>query len=116
MSILFSIGIFISIIYLILLSQYNLHDFNTIGKSDNWFLHPYNGGCCIFGQIMAFLTCFVLILILCTPFVNKYIIYFLYILSISWLLLPYCMNNEWLSLCSIPLAIIWISITFISPL
>jgi hypothetical protein len=101
--------IWLSIIYLFFISQYNLHDFNTIGYSSNWFLHPENGGCCIFGQIMAFLTIFLLLFIIYQPeyLPTKRI---LYILSISWIILPFLMNNTWLSIACLPLGIAWIYI------
>lgn len=108
---LFVCTILVSIFYLLKISQYNLYDFNTIHKSTNWFIHPYNGGVCIFGQLMALLTSILLCCILCialyikTYHWNKYV---LYILAFSWVVFPFLMNNNWLSIMSIPLAILWI--------
>ena len=107
---LFVCTILLSIIYLFQMSQYNLHDFNTIHTSTNWFLHPYNGGVCIFGQLMALLTSILLSGIQCIALYMKtyhWMKYILYVLAFSWIVFPFFMNNSWLGITSIPLAIIW---------
>ena len=101
------IRIFVSILYLWWISQYNLRKYNDIRYATNWFLHPYDGGVCVFGQVMAWLTCVVL-LTLC--YLRIYPITIFLFLSLSWLFLPALMNNEWLSIASIPLCLIWISV------
>jgi hypothetical protein len=98
--------ILLSIIYLYNLSQYNLHSFNTWHKTDNWFLHPVDGGCCVFGQFMALLTSITLVII--TIINIKWLPQLLYILIIGWLLLPLLMNNSWITIWCIPLSILWI--------
>lgn len=111
---LFTVGILLSILYLYIISQYNLCTFNTVSTADNWFIHPSNGGVCIFGQFMALLTCILLFSILCfVRYTNKMydlIIIILYLLSILWVFGSYFMNNSWLSFMCIPLAIVWICI------
>ena len=98
--------ILISILYLCYISCYNLNDFNNICVATNWFIHPSNGGVCVFGQIMIWLTCLLLLYF----YLNEYPKWILLFLSISWIVFPYLMNNEWLSIVCIPLAFIWILI------
>jgi hypothetical protein len=102
-------AVILSIIYLYLLSQYNVHDFNTLGTSNDWFLHPYDGGCCIFGQIMAYLTCILLLLLLLTNTLSSSL---LLTLAFLWVTIPYFMNNTWLSVWCIPVSILWFIIAF----
>ena len=98
------IAVIVSIIYLYLLGQYNLQDFTTIGTSSDWFLHPYDGGCCIFGQIMIYLTCLLLIILLVTNTLSSSLFI---TLAFLWVTIPYLMNNAWLSIWCIPVAIVW---------
>ena len=113
----FTLGILLSIFYLYQISQYNLCSFNTIRTSTNWFLHPSNGGVCVFGQIMALLTSILLFIMIATVlYTNKIhylIVIILYILSLLWIVGSCIMNNNWLGIRCIPLAIVWILITFI---
>ena len=96
--------ILVSIFYLYVLSQYNIQSFNH-WTSENWFIHPYDGGCCVFGQLMAFLTILLLLILLSLGITRGWI----YVaLSLGWLILPVSMNNAWLSFYSIPLAILWL--------
>jgi len=87
------------------MTQYNLQDCNTIGISDDWFVHPWNGGCCIFGQLMALVTC----LILLQVGVSKSDSYrwILPTLGLGWVILPRLMNNDWITYTCIPLALLW---------
>ena len=100
----YRVSISLSIFYLYQISQYNICSFNNIHTSKDWFLHPSNGGVCIFGQVMAILTCMLLVILLLYP---KKII--LYGLAFLWVIIPYLMNNSWLSLMCIPLAITWVT-------
>jgi hypothetical protein len=106
-----TIAILLSIVYLFLLSQYNLCSFNSISTSSNWFIHPSNGGVCIFGQIMVFLTCILLIVIVGIVMYSN-ILYdsiriILVVLSFMWVAGSYFMNNNWLGERCIPVAILW---------
>ena len=113
----FTLGILLSIFYLYQISKYNLCKFNNIRTSTNWFLHPSNGGVCVFGQIMALLTSILLFIIIgiviYTNKVHSITVIILYILSFLWIVGSFTMNNNWLSIMCIPLAIVWIMITFI---
>ncbi len=105
----------ITILYLCGISQYNICECNNIHTTNNWFIHPSNGGMCVFGQIMAFITCIVCIIlcmILYTLKAYTLIIVILYLLSILWVFGSYFMNNSWLSIICIPLAIIWIFVAY----
>jgi hypothetical protein len=105
-----------SILYLCGISQYNICNCNNIRTANSWFIHPSNGGTCIFGQILSFITC-ILCIILCIIFyiyqTHMLIIVILYVLSILWVFGSYFMNNSWLSIRCIPLAILWIFMTYL---
>jgi hypothetical protein len=103
------IALIVSIIYLYLLSQYNVQEFNSIDTSSDWFLHPFDGGCCIFGQVMIYLTCMLLLILLVTDRLSSSL---LLTLAFLWVTLPYFMNNTWLSVWCIPVAIVWCIIAY----
>jgi len=99
---LYGLGLSISILYLIQMTRYRLYDYNSF-ESENWFIHPEQGSC-VFGQLMAILTCLLIVILFFYP--NSYL---LILLSILWCTIPYLMNNTWLSIWSFPLALIWLT-------
>lgn len=98
-----------SMFYLLVVCTYNLQTFNTITTSSNWFVHPIDGGCCVFGQFMAVLTCLFLLYsqYSCNYKINQYL---LGIVLLGWMFIPHLMNNDWLSIQCLPLCLLWCSI------
>jgi hypothetical protein len=104
-----NVGIILSIIYLYVMCTSYRYDYNTIGVSDNWFLHPEHGGSCVFGQLMAFVSS--IILLGCIYFYTYLPVpTLLYLLAFGWTVGSYFMNNSWLAVVSIPLALLWIGL------
>ena len=103
--------LYYSIFYLLVVCSYNLQSFNTITTSSNWFLHPSDGGSCIFGQLMAVVTCSVLLFCHISSYnMNRDMLRFI---SLGWIVIPYMMNNEWLSIQCFPLCLLWLRTTLL---